>query len=330
MLLPTSQRDLSVSLFGIQYSTPVLFGPVGAHAVFHADGECGVAEVAADLNVTYVHSTAATTSIEDAAKANSNGPRWFQLYWPQNDEITVSILDRAAKCGYTVLVITLDTWSLGWRPANLDGGFVPFIKGMGDQTGFSDPVFRQQFKKKFGVEVEEDIMNAAAEWNRDIFSGKSHSWKQLEFIKSHWKGPIVLKGIQHVDDARMALKMGMDGVIVSNHGGRQVDGAIGSLDVLTEIVDAVGDKMTVLFDSGVRTGADVIKALCLGAKGVLIGRPWVYGLGIGGKLGAKDVMMGILAVGGQLNELCFDKSLICALGPGPDIGVDWTRVRIAV
>jgi lactate 2-monooxygenase len=315
MLLPTSQRDLSISLFDMQYSTPVLFAPVGAHGVFHADGECGIAEVAADLNVTYIHSTAATTSIEDAAKASGNGPRWFQLYWPQNDEITISLLDRASRSGYTVLVITLDTWSLGWRPANLDGGFVPFIKGVGDQAGFSDPVFRRQFKTNFGIEVEDDIMSAAAEWNKDIFSGKTHTWEQLELIKSHWKGPIVLKGIQHVDDARMALKMGMHGIIVSNHGGRQVDGAIGSLDALPDIVDAVGDRMTVLFDSGVRTGADIIKALCLGAKGVLIGRPWVYGLGICGKLGAKEVMMGLLAVSDHHIEFSATPSLNFALGP---------------
>ena len=314
MLLPTSQRDLSVSLFGIQYSTPVLFAPVGAHCVFHADGECGVAEVAADLDITYIHSTAATTTIEDAARANGNGPRWFQLYWPQNDEITLSLLNRASKSGYSALVITLDTWSLGWRPANLDGGFVPFIKGVGGQAGFSDPVFRQQFKKNFGVEVEEDIISAAAEWNKDIFSGQAHIWEQLEFIKSHWSGPIVLKGIQHVDDARMALKMGMDGIIVSNHGGRQVDGALGSLEALPEIVHAVGKDMTVLFDSGVRTGADIIKALCLGAKGVLIGRPWVYGLGICGKVGAKEVMMGLLAVSDHHADISTSSSLNFASG----------------
>lgn len=296
MLVDANQRDLSVNLFGARYSTPVLFAPIGAHAVYHEDGEVGIAQVASELDIPYIHSTAATSSIEEAAQANGDGPRWYQLYWPQDNGITESLIRRASENGYTILVVTVDTWALGWRPANLDGGFVPFIKGRGNQTGFSDPVFRKQFKEKYGVEVEDNIMAAASEWNADIFSGKPHTWEKLAYIRSLWKGPIVIKGVQHIDDAKRAAELGMQGIVVSNHGGRQVDGAIGSLDVLPEIVDAVGDKMTVLFDSGVRTGADILKALCLGAKGVLIGRPYVYGLGINGKQGAKDVMMGLLAV----------------------------------
>ena len=214
--------------------------------------------------------------------------------------------------------MTLDTWTLGWRPADLDNAYVPFASGIGDETGFSDPVFRRKFTEKHKIEIEENILLAAQEWEKAVFSGAAHTWEQLALLKKEWDGPIVLKGIQHVDDARMAVEAGMDGIVVSNHGGRQLDGAIGSLEVLPEIVDAVGDKLTVLFDSGIRTGVDIIKALCLGAKGVLIGRcvcifnfrslfpyykkltsmtrPFVYGLAIGGKKGARDAIRGLLAV----------------------------------
>ena len=213
-----------------------------------------------------------------------------------------------------MLVVTLDTWTLAWRPADLDNAYVPFASGIGDQTGFSDPVFRRKFKEMHNKEIEDDVFLASMAWEKAVFSGASHTWDQIELLKKHWDGPIVLKGIQHVEDAKMAVEAGVQGIVVSNHGGRQLDGAIGSLEVLPEIVDAVGDKITVLFDSGIRTGVDVIKALCLGAKGVLIGRyvsddlfsiyshadsncrPFVYGLGIAGKSGARDVIKGILAV----------------------------------
>jgi lactate 2-monooxygenase len=193
-------------------------------------------------------------------------------------------------------VVTLDTWSLAWRPADLDGAYVPFIKGIGNNVGFTDPVFRQKFKEENGCEVEEDIFTASRAWIGKVFSGVPHTWEEIAVLKKYWDGPIVLKGIQHVDDAKKAIEAGCQGIIVSNHGGRQLDGAIGSLEVLPEIVDAVGDKLTVLVDSGFRTGVDVIKALCLGAKGVIIGRPWVWGLAIGGKQGAKEVLQGLLAV----------------------------------
>lgn len=168
--------------------------------------------------------------------------------------------------------MTLDTWALSWRPADLDNAYIPFASGIGNQTGLSDPVFRRKFKEIHSKEVEDDIFLASRAWEKFVFSGAAHTWDQIEFLKKNWDGPIVLKGIQHVEDAKMAVEVGVQGIVVSNHGGRQLDGAIGSLEVLPEIVDAVGDKITVLFDSGIRTGVDVIKALCLGAKGVLVGR----------------------------------------------------------
>lgn len=295
MLRPTTHRDLCVTLFGEKYDSPVLMAPVGVQQIFHEDKETGLSEVCSEIGVPYILSTASSSSIEEVAKSNGNGPRWFQLYWPQSDDITISLLKRAQASGYKVLVVTLDTWALAWRPADLDGGYVPFAKGIGNATGFTDPVFRQKFREKFNATPEERVLQASNEWAGDIFSGAAHSWEQIALLKKNWEGPIVLKGIQHPEDAKLAVEAGVDGIICSNHGGRQLDGAVGSLEMLPEIVDAVGDKLTVLFDSGIRTGVDIIKALSLGAKAVLIGRPAIYGLAIGGKQGAKQVLQGILA-----------------------------------
>lgn len=303
MLAPTTLRDMSVTLFGEKYDSPCMIAPVGVQNIFHEDGECGVAEEASKIGVPYITSTASSSTLEEIAKANGNGPRWFQLYWPQNKKVTESLLKRAQAAGYTALIVTLDTWALAWRPWDLDNAYVPFFKGVGCQTGFSDPAFREQHKEMTGKEVEDDIVAASRTWIGDVFSGAAHSWEELAHVREHWDGPILLKGIQHPDDAVKAVEYGMDGVICSNHGGRQLDGAVGSLEMLPEIVEAVkgktcqrdGGEFHVLFDSGIRTGTDVIKALCLGAKAVLVGRPWVYGLGIAGKAGAGDAMKGLLA-----------------------------------
>lgn len=271
--------------------------PVGVMAAYHEDREVGVASVCGELGVPFTLSTASTSTIEEVAEASGPGaPRWFQLYWPLDNEFTASILGRAKQNGYTVLLVTLDTFTMSWRPHDLDGGFLPFIKGQGTQIGFSDPVFRRKFAEDNDGETPEDNpFLAAQKFIGESFSGNSHSWEDLKTLRKHWDGPIVLKGILSVDDARLALQHGMDGIIVSNHGGRQLDGAVSSLEMLPEIVDAVGSQMTVLFDSGIRTGADIMKALCLGAKGVLVGRPVMYGLGIQGKEGAKHVLAGLLA-----------------------------------
>ncbi|KAI1436342.1 FMN-dependent dehydrogenase [Xylaria sp. CBS 124048] len=294
MMRSTVPRDVGVTLFGTRYDTPILVAPIGAQAIYHADKEVGTASACAELNVPYIMSTASTSSIHEVASAHSR--RWFQLYWPSDEDLTASILRTASAAGFTVLVVTVDVAGLAWRPADLDGAYLPFLKGTGNAVGFTDPVFRRKFAEMHdGDTPEENPLPASRYWLSQAFSGDSRPWEDLATLRKYWDGPIVVKGIQHVDDARLALKHGVDGIIVSNHGGRQVDGAVASLDMLPEIVEAVGDEMTVLFDSGVRTGADIFKALALGAKGVLVGRPVMYGLGIAGKAGAKHVLASLLA-----------------------------------
>jgi isopentenyl diphosphate isomerase/L-lactate dehydrogenase-like FMN-dependent dehydrogenase len=235
-----------------------------------------------------VLSTASSYPLEQVAEAG--GPRWFQLYWPNDSEVTVSLLERAAVSGFTVLVVTLDTMSLGWRPSIVDQAYLPMLRGVGTAVLFSDPVFRAGLDKP----PEEDLDAAVDRWAQ-LLATAGRSWAELGFLREHWTGPIVLKGITHVDDARLAVEHGMDGIVVSNHGGRQVDGAVAALDVLPEIVDAVGDELTVLYDSGVRTGADILKAYALGARAVLIGRPYIYGLAHTGAPGVRHVLRGLLA-----------------------------------
>ena len=278
-------------------ASPVVMAPIGVQSAYHPDGELGVASACADLGVPFTLSTASTTTIEQVAAASDTGtPRWFQLYWPQDEEITASLLGRARATGCTVLVVTLDTFSLAWRPLDLDGAFLPFVHGQGLQNGLSDPVFRRKFAEaNEGDTPEDNPLLAAQAFISETFSGNAHRWDELKLLRKYWDGPIVLKGILNAEDAKLAVQYGMDGIVVSNHGGRQLDGAVPSLEVLPQIVDAVGDKITVLFDSGIRTGADIMKALCLGAKGVMIGRPVMYGLGIAGKEGARHVLAGLLA-----------------------------------
>ncbi|ETI27218.1 hypothetical protein G647_09901 [Cladophialophora carrionii CBS 160.54] len=287
--------DLSVKVLGGQrIPFPIAAAPVGVLRIFNPDGEVAVARACEKCRIPYIMSTASSTSIEEAAKANGDGVRWFQLYWPsrENDSTTISMLDRAKAAGFTALFVTLDTYVLGWRPSDMDNGYNPFLRSdqIGVAVGFSDPGFREQFRDKHGIEVEEDQGKAAAEWTRTIFPGMSHSWDDVKFLQKHWDGPIVLKGIQTTQDALMAAEIGVQGIVVSNHGGRQVDGGVGSLSVLPGIVDAVEDKLEVIFDSGIRTGADIAKAVALGAKMVLVGRPYTYGLVLGGEEGVTHTL----------------------------------------
>ena len=290
MLTDATNRDLSTTVLGTDMPAPVMLAPVGVQSIVHPDGELATARAAAELGVPMILSTASSHTIEDVAESNGDGPRWYQLYWPNDNDVTISILSRAKAAGFTTLVLTLDTWTLAWRTADLDQAYLPFIRGIGTAIPFSDPAFRAGLEKS----PEEDPQTAILKWI-PTFTGTDKRWDQLPFLREHWDGPIVLKGIQHVDDARRASDAGMDGIVVSNHGGRQVDGAVASLDVLPEIAAAVGDRLAVLFDSGVRTGADVVKALALGAQAVLIGRSYAYGLALGGEAGVRHVVRSLLA-----------------------------------
>lgn len=290
MLTGATDRDLATTVFGQQLTAPVITSPVGVQSIVHADAELAAARVAHELGIGMTLSTVSSIVLDDVAEENADGVRWFQLYWPHDDDVCVSLLDRAKAAGYTALLVTLDTWLLGWRPQDLDNGYLPFLSGVGLANYFTDPAFCGQLARP----PEQDMAAAIAHW-LSIFTGKDRTWADLAFLREHWDGPIVLKGIQHVDDARRAVDAGMDGVLVSNHGGRQVDGAIGALDALPGIADAVGDQVEVLFDSGIRTGSDIVKALALGARAVLVGRPWVYGLGLGGTEGVRRVLRGLLA-----------------------------------
>ncbi|KAK4162535.1 hypothetical protein QBC43DRAFT_290876 [Cladorrhinum sp. PSN259] len=335
------RRDMSVKLFGRTYDSPILMAPIGVQKAYHPEGEKATATACADLGVPFIYSTASSTTLEEIASevfapappsTPPQSPRgglpqspqtpssqahppppppprekhlWFQLYWPLDDDITASLLSRARVAGCEVLVVTLDTPTLAWRPLDLDNGFLPFAVGEGNALGFSDPVVQQRFADKFnfggeGIEpptIEDNVVAASRFWAGEVFSGYSHKWEDLATLRRLWgeERPIVLKGVLSVEDAKLAAEHGVNGIIVSNHGGRQLDGAVPALEVLPEIVDAVGDKVTVMFDSGIRTGADVLKALALGAKAVLVGRPVIYGLGIAGCQGAKHVLAGLLA-----------------------------------
>ncbi|WP_407562043.1 alpha-hydroxy-acid oxidizing protein [Streptomyces sp. 184] len=290
MLTGATERSPATTVLGSALPAPVLLAPVGVQSIVHPDGELATARAAAALGIPMVMSTASSYSIEEVAEASGAGPRWYQLYWPNDDEVCASILARARAAGFTALVVTLDTWTLAWRPRDLDAAYLPFIRGVGTAVAFSDPAFRAGLAKP----PEEDLGAAVLRWV-PMFTGTDRTWDRLPFLRQHWDGPILLKGVQHPDDARRAAAAGMDGVVVSNHGGRQVDGAVAALDVLPEVAEAVGDRVEVLFDSGVRTGADVLKALALGAKAVLYGRPYAYGLAHGGEAGVTHVLRSLLA-----------------------------------
>jgi len=289
MLRDAASRDWRTTLLGAEMPAPLMLAPIGVMSIVHPEAELAVARAAAALGLTMVLSTVSSYSMEEVAKTTGASPRWFQLYWPRQRDFAASLVRRAEAAGYRALVVTLDTYLLGWRPRDLTLSYLPFLRGEGMANYLSDPVFCSALAKP----PREDMAAAVQHWV-ESFSNPSVTWNDLRFLREHTRLPIVLKGILHPDDARRAADLGMDAIIVSNHGGRQVDGAVAALDALPGAVAAVG-KMPVLFDSGIRTGADVVKALALGARTVLIGRPYVYGLAIAGEIGVRDVLRALLA-----------------------------------
>jgi lactate 2-monooxygenase len=329
MLRDVERRDTSVELFGQRLPSPFLLAPVGVLELAHPEADCAVARAARDTGTPMVFSNQASRPMEGLANILGDSPHWFQLYWSRSDELVESLAARAERCGCRAIVVTLDTTMLGWRTRDLEGAYLPFLHGKGIAQYTSDPVFRRlisepapseagpreqppqpkptlaalrtlieltrAYPDTFWRPLLSGRGRAAVQRFTEIYSRPSLTWETLAFLRERAKVPIVLKGILHPEDAARAVDEGMGGVIVSNHGGRQVDGAIATLDALPAVAEAVDGRIPVLLDSGVRGGADVFKALALGARAVLIGRPYVYALAVAGRSGVRDLLLNLAA-----------------------------------
>ena len=290
MLRDVAERDLSTTVLGTAMPAPLLLAPIGVQAILDPEGELATARAAAAVGVPMIASTNSHFTMEEIAAAGGpDAPRWFQLYWPDDRELAASFVGRAEAAGYEAIVLTVDTFIPGWKPRDLQQAWLPFLNGMGVANYFQDPVFRAALEK-----TPEEDQGAATGHFLGVQAHPSLSWDDLAWLREQTSLPILVKGIQHADDAREAVARGVDGIVVSNHGGRQVDGAIASLDALPPIADAVGEELAILFDSGIRGGADVLKALALGADAVCLGRPYVWGLALGGQAGVEAVLKMVL------------------------------------
>jgi isopentenyl diphosphate isomerase/L-lactate dehydrogenase-like FMN-dependent dehydrogenase len=288
MLGAHTARDISVEVLATRSPFPFLLAPVGVLSIAHTDGELAPARAAAAARVPFVLSTAASHSIEEIAEAMGDAPRWFQLYWVSNRDVVASLVRRAEAAGYGAIVVTLDTLILGWRPRDLRNAYLPFRHGEGIAQFTSDPVFRELLPD------DEDPLVAAGTMLA-MFPNLALQWDDLAFLRELTSLPVLVKGVLTGDDAARALAAGVDGIIVSNHGGRQVDGAVAALDALGEVRAAVGPEATVLMDGGIRGGADIVKAMALGANAVLVGRPYVYALAVGGHEGVAALIQQLAA-----------------------------------
>jgi lactate 2-monooxygenase len=315
-------RDLSVELFGRRLESPFLLAPIGVLEMAHPDADLAVARAAAGERVPMVFSSQASVPMEPCAAEMGDSPRWFQLYWGASDEVAASFVRRAEACGAEAIVLTVDTTMLGWRTRDLDLGFLPFVYGKGIAQYTSDPVFNalldadpdpgpsgrvtwkavktlvalsRRYPGSTLGNLRSGRPRAGVRVFLDVFGRPDLSWEQLEALRGLTRLPVLVKGVLHPDDARRAVELGADGIIVSNHGGRQIDGEVASLDALPAVVDAVGPDVPVLLDSGIRGGADAFKALALGGRAVLIGRPYAYGLAIAGERGVRAVIRNFTA-----------------------------------
>lgn len=290
MLVDTRVRDLSVTVFGKRFPSPLMLAPIGVIGVCAQDGhgDIATARAAAASGVPMIASTLMNDPLETVAEALGDGDAFFQLYTPKDRDLAESFVRRAEAAGYKGIVVTLDTWLTGWRPRDLNDSNFPQLRGVALANYFSDPHFRA----KLPAPPEEDLAAAVRHW-ASVF-GRTVTWEDLDWLRSLTRLPLILKGIQHPDDARRAIDAGVDAIYCSNHGGRQANGGVASIDLLPALVAACGD-VPVWFDSGIRSGTDVVKALAMGASMVGVGRPYAYGLALGGTAGVVHVVRSILA-----------------------------------
>lgn len=320
MLRNVAHRDTSVELFGERLGSPFVLCPIGVLEMAHPDADIAVARAAKQAAVPMTFSNQASRPMEECARELPDAPYFFQLYWSTSNDLVASLVRRAEACGCRAIVLTLDTTLLGWRTQDLDLGYLPFLRGMGIAQYTSDPVFdriisgeredvpsapqprvtaeavktlvelARNYPDRFDRALSSGKARAAVQTFTQIYSRPSLSWEDLGFLREHTSLPIVLKGILHPGDAVRAVEEGVDGLWISNHGGRQVDGAISTIAALPPIVEAVAGRVPIIIDSGIRTGADAFKALALGATAVGIGRPYCYGLAIAGQTGVHEVL----------------------------------------
>jgi lactate 2-monooxygenase len=290
VLRDVSHRNWKMSLLGHELPAPVLLAPIGVQGLFHPDGEVATGRAAASVGVPFIVSSVSSKSIEEVAAEMGVTPRWFQLYWSSDAALAESFVHRAERAGYGALVVTVDAHVLGWRERDLANAYSPFVHGHGMGNYLVDPVFQE----RLGRDPRDDVAGAAR-LLAETFGNAALSWESIAWLRQRTRLPIVLKGVLAPDDAARALDAGIAAIVVSNHGGRQVDGAIASLDALPAIVERVAGRVPVLVDGGIRRGPDAFKAIALGASAVLLGRPYAWGLAIAGEAGVREVLLNFLS-----------------------------------
>lgn len=324
VLRDVTDRDTSVTLLGKQLNSPFLLAPVGVLELCHRDADLVVARAAASMGVPCVFSNQASVPMETCAFAMGDSPRWFQLYWSKSRELVASFVARAERCGCKAIVITLDTTMLGWRSRDLKLGYLPFLEGKGIAQYTSDPVFQRLMdepengaagSQRISISSVRGLISMVNHYPGSGFFQKLRSgrplkavrkfistysnpavtWEDLKFLREHTSLPVILKGILHADDALKAMDHGIEGIWISNHGGRQIDGAISSVEALVSIAHAVKGRIPIIVDSGIRGGADAFKALALGANAVAIGRPYAYALAVAGEKGVRELLRNYMA-----------------------------------
>lgn len=321
LMRDVSRRDTSIELFGRRHPSPFLTCPIGVLEMAHPDADLAVARACRETSTPMIISSQASWPMEMIADQLGDEERWFQLYWSNEDPIVESFVQRAERCGCSAIVVTLDTMVLSWRTEDLDRAYLPFSRALGIAQYTSDPAFQRIVDERLAAgEVPElkarptpqavrslltiarhhpgefrdnltsPVPKATVRTFLDVFSRTTLTWEDLAWLRERTSLPILVKGLQSPDDARLALEHGVDGIIVSNHGGRQLDGEVGSLDALPGIVAEVGGRVPIVFDSGVRCASDAVKALALGADAVGVGRPYLYGLALAGQEGVASVL----------------------------------------